>query len=308
MTTLGLFPDRKRVYQLMQIYDDSAKVMQDIIFSIDAGNYSDVQANKIRRDIKLEVQKLNLRSMQWSKVAIPEAYNQSKKFNGEIYSEYKVKQNPNYNTDTHQKTIDKAINETENILIKANLSIIPQVNIYLKLIKDASGLLVRADLQELGTMDAEMINEIVMEGLGEQMTLKKISGEVERYLRMKLKVGDLININGKNYNMKKYSKMVARTQMRITQSVATRNLAKQFNNDLVAWSKHVQAEPDDLCVPYAGNVYSWSGNSTKYAKIPAIPPTHPNCEHYLNAVPEILVEMEPERFPNTFNQKARVIA
>jgi len=307
MTTLGLYPDRKRVYQLMRIYEAASAKIYGLVFGIDAGNYSDAMANKIKREVTLEVHRLNLKAMMWSKVAIPEAYNQSKNFNKEIFEKVNMKPDPDYRKSIHQMTIDKAISTTENILIKANMSIIPQVKVYLSLIKNASKIIVRADIQELSVENKEVVNEIVTEGIDAEITLRKISGDVEAYLRFELKAGNFIRINGKNYNMKLYSKMVARTQMRITQSVATKNISKQFENDLVAWSDHFQRYRDEACAPYAGNTYSLSGDSKKFRKLPATPPTHPNCEHYLNVVPQPLVDMEPERFPETIKQKVKVL-
>jgi hypothetical protein len=301
MATLGLIPDPKRVMQLRILYGKSSDFIKQQIFSIDILNYTDILANKIRRNIQLEVQKLNLEAMRWSKVAIPESYNQSVAVNKKIFTDAKMKPDPDYNTDIHQVTKDKSISVTQRILLKANRSIMPQINIYLKIIKDAHKLSIRADLQEFDIQNQVVVNEIIRAGLEEQLNLRQISKNVAKYLRLQFGAGEFIRIKGRNYKMRAYSEMVARTQMRLTQSLATRNISRQYNNDLVTWSIHLQDHVDDLCAPYAGKTYSWSGNSKKFAKIPAIPPTHPNCEHFLRATPQALVDLEPERFISTAN-------
>lgn len=302
MARLGLIPDPKRVNQLRILYGKSEDYIKQQIFSIDVMNYTDVLANKIKRNIDLEVQRLNLESMKWSKVALPESYNQSVAVNKNIMTDAKMKADSNFNTDIHQVTKDKSIESTQMVLLKANKSIMPQINIYLNILKNAHKSLVRADVQEFDIKSQAVVNEIIRAGLEEQLNLREISKNLARYFRTQFGSGEFIRVKGRNYKMRYYSEMVARTQMRLTQSLATRNISKQYNNDLVTWSIHVQDHVDDLCAPYAGKTYSWSGKSKRFAKIPAIPPTHPNCQHYLNATPEVLIDLEPERFVSTINQ------
>ena len=192
------------------------------------------------------------------------------------------------------------------MLFRSNRSIMPQINIYLNIIGTAKKDVIRAKLQELDVMDQVVVNEIIRAGLEEQLNLRQISLNVAKYLRNQFGAGKFIRVKGRNYKLRYYAQMVSRTQMRIAQSLATRNTCRQYNNDLVQWSDHIQRYPDVECAPFAGNVYSWTGKSTRYKKIPAIPPTHPNCEHYLNAMPEELIKLEPSRFPPTIRQKVPI--
>lgn len=91
-----------------------------------------------------------------------------------------------------------------------------------------------------------------------------------------------IEINGRNYNLKAYSELVARTTMREAQTDATKELCREYDNDLVQFSKH--DSPCEVCAPLEGQVFSVSGTDPDYPELTddETPPIHPRCEHNLN--------------------------
>jgi hypothetical protein len=282
----GRIPDRKRVAQLRKIYGISEKVLKNETLSIGLENYSIQLSNKIKRNSEIEVQQLNVRAMKWAKVAMPESYNQSRALGTSKLVNAGEKRDPRFKEETHQRAKDNGIEVTQKGLLRANRSIMPQINLYLKILGDAHKAIVRADIQELDVFDQAVVNQIISTGLEMRLTLPEISRNVGSYLRQQFKVGRFINRNGRNYNMRHYAEMVARTQMRFMQTVATINTAKEFGNDLVIWSAHPHEA--DVCSPFQGNIYSRSGKSKRYSKLDEVPPLHPNCEHYLDPYPDVL--------------------
>lgn len=94
--------------------------------------------------------------------------------------------------------------------------------------------------------------------------------------------GDFIVINGRNYDISKYAKMVARTEMRRAQTAASKETCGRYGCDLVEWSRHANA--CKLCVPHEGKVFSLSGKDPAYPPLGEFaPPLHPNCGHSILA-------------------------
>lgn len=98
--------------------------------------------------------------------------------------------------------------------------------------------------------------------------------------------GQLVTVGKVRMNVRDYSRLVARTQMREAHTVGTIARLQQNSVDHTQISQHVQDEPDE-CTPWAGNVY-YIGEGTDPAGFPRLdsvvgggPPFHPNCEHVL---------------------------
>ena len=98
--------------------------------------------------------------------------------------------------------------------------------------------------------------------------------------------GQIIQVGATRQNVRVYSKMVARTQMREAHKIATLARLQQNSVEHVQISQHQQAEPDE-CTPWAGNVY-YIGEGEDPLGFPRLdsvtnggPPFHPNCEHVI---------------------------
>lgn len=92
---------------------------------------------------------------------------------------------------------------------------------------------------------------------------------------------------GRNINVTSYASMVARSVVAETQNTCIKNLAKEYNHDLVKMTHH--ATSCHICSPYEGKIYSISGNSDKYPSLKTVPGfrdgynnIHPNCRHRLH--------------------------
>ncbi len=117
------------------------------------------------------------------------------------------------------------------------------------------------------------------------LTSKDIAAKIRAKLLDQIGGGDFIVVNGRNYNLKSYAELVARTRMREGQTEATKELCDQFDNDLVEIPRH--DNPCEDCAPYQGQVYSISGKHPDYPELPeGGPPWHPNCEDVMNPTSE----------------------
>lgn len=93
---------------------------------------------------------------------------------------------------------------------------------------------------------------------------------------------------GRDIPLKTYSKMVARTTYTEITNIATINRAQDNGRDLVKFSSHPGSCP--ICTPINGKIYSISGNSDEFPKLPfgQYANMHPQCKHTLSVyIPEL---------------------
>ena len=171
-------------------------------------------------------------------------------------------------------------------LLRANMSIKNTVNTYLYLARKAfSGL---QQIQAFDVGDENIISDIIQDTITEGKARYSASSRIYEYLRLKLLDGQFIDRAGRHFNLKDYSKMVARTRLREAQSECVEKTCEQYENDLVQFSKHY--ESCEICKPMEGKIYSLSGRHPTYPKLEKKPPIHPNCEHNINPTSEIAIE------------------
>lgn len=96
----------------------------------------------------------------------------------------------------------------------------------------------------------------------------------------------LVDRGGRQWSLRRYSEMLARTHIIKSGNEAVVNRAGQFDVDVVQVSTHAGVQ-DDLCLSFEGRLFSISGTSKKYPKLERIPPFHPNCRHSLLLRPDL---------------------
>jgi len=101
-----------------------------------------------------------------------------------------------------------------------------------------------------------------------------------------LKLVRVVGPSGKprNYTLKNYSRMVARTRTREAATAGTKNTLIEAGLDFVEISDH--ATESEICKPYEGMIYSISGSGELNNPLfdgaldgESTPPYHPNCLH-----------------------------
>jgi len=88
----------------------------------------------------------------------------------------------------------------------------------------------------------------------------------------------LIDKGGRQWTLKQYSNMLARTHIIKSANEGSLNRMIEFNVDIVEISTHAGTE-DSLCLEHEGKIYSIGGKSKRYPQLASYPPYHPNCKH-----------------------------
>lgn len=288
---ITLIPLKEKVRQLERIYYEAQKEIAVILLSVDPANFRELKAVSAQERIDVLIRKLNRTTMKWARESIPEAYEKSFLVTRTKLEILGAEKGDSFSNKEHRQDIDDHIEKAMKNLVDANQSIKLNVNYYLYLTRRASSGLMQ--FQHFGPGDEEVINEIIMDTIELGRERAYASSRIHEYLRLQLLDGKFISKSGRNYNLRDYSKMVARTRLRQAQTDAVKNTCKQYDNDLVQWSSH--ASPCPICAPLEGQIFSISGTHIKYPLLTEEPPLHPNCEHDLSPTSEVAIEFRGER-------------
>lgn len=286
MPRIGRIPLRKRVRMLEMDYYIAQKDIQKALLSINVANYSELAAADIRKKIDMQIRQLNRKAIRWAKESVPMAYRDSYLISKTRLEILGAKKSLYFNAKKHRNSIDEYIDKTMDDLIKANQSIKMNVAMYLYLVRQAiKGLM---QIQAFDIREEAFIADL----LDEELRAGATRGHAQRLIMEHLKIqaldGQFIQIHGRNYNMRKYADLVAKTRLRHVQTEAVLNSCKEYENDLVEVSDH--GCDCNICLPYEGNIYSLSGSHPTYPFLDSYPPWHPRCQHNISPTSEVALE------------------
>lgn len=275
----GLIPLRERVKEIEKTYYAAEKEIAERLFSFDIENYREIKAIEIQQRINKLIENLNRKAVRWAKNSVPEAYKKSHDISRTRLEILGKEESDEFDNKIHERSMDGQADKTMNDFIKANMSIQTNIATFLFLAKRAyQGL---EQFQAFDLRDEEIIAGLLDDAMAKGETRGYAYKAVREHFRQRFGEAQFIRINARNYEMKHYARLVARTRLRVAQSEAVKNTCQQFNNDLVEISAHGTTTP--ICLPYEGNVYSISGNDRQYPFLDAWPPFHPNCMHHAAA-------------------------
>lgn len=277
LRTVGVIPERKDLSILTKFYGKIAREIKIIILRMVSEGYTELRAMEARKRVEALVHRLNIFVSGWTRKATKDAYRDAAKIGVVRMNILGLKPDPGFDKSAHKKTVDIYRDDTFDIMVKANQSIINNVNALLFMAQGATEPLDQFQAFDMRdeVVIAELMDDLLRQGASRQTAKKAVLSHFAQIIGD----GKFININGRDYNLTKYAKMVGRTRLRKTQSQATANLAKQYGNDLVEISEHETDCESEICQPFEGNVYSLYGNTPGYDVLSEYPPFHPNCMH-----------------------------
>jgi len=253
---------------------------------MDIGNYKELRAIKTQEKIDGLVNMLNTAAIKWSKEAIPEAYERGYAVSKTRLEILGVQKSDEFPEKTHAQTIENETDITMDVLIKANQSIKLNVATFIYLARQAARGL--SQFQAFDMRDEELIDELLGDALRAGETRGYAAKAVREYFRDRFGDAQFISINGRNYNLRSYADLVAKTRLRVVQTEAVKNSCQEYENDLIEISDH--GTECLICMPYEGNVYSISGRHPVYPYLDAWPPFHCRCQHNASPTSEVALE------------------
>ena len=261
------------------------------LLSTDVGNYQEVKAVRAQEKIDKLIKRLNREAIRWSKVAVPEAYEEGYDVSRTRLEILGAERDEEFNDRTHKQTVDFETDEMVDTLIRANQSIKMNVGMYFYLVRQtAQGLM---QIQEFDFRDEEFISGLLDDAIIAGESRGRVKKLVTTHIKGEVGEGKFIQIRGRNYNMKKYADTVAKTRLRHVQTESVLNSCKEYKNDLVEVSDH--GTDCIICIPYEGNIYSLSGKHPTYPYIEAYTPFHPRCQHHIRPTSEVALGLRDKQ-------------
>jgi hypothetical protein len=297
---LALIPMKTQIAKIRSVYVSAAGRIVAVLSSLEPESYTAAKSGSVLSQIKDIIRSLDAAVRTWAPAAIRAAYRESVGVAGTRLEMIGAKRLPErkYNPARHDKKIKALTRTVMTDYWKANRTIERTARKYLAVMaRAAAGVSKIQQVQMFEAKDAwPRIKALIKKSRPADWAKASqargaVSKQIKDYLLGKLGGKDFIAIRGKdgisrNYNLKSYSELVARTRMREAQTEAVKESMKQFDEDLVEIPRH-DNPCAEICAQYQGQVYSISGNSDKYEKLPdGGPPWHPNCEDVMNPVSE----------------------
>jgi len=121
--TVGLIPERRRILAIGRIYTYVKKEIIREMRKMSLMKYSEIAAIRTRKRIAQLLELANKKTYQWTKDAIPAAYEEAKRNADVSLDILGLRPNPLYSTRKHIGSIDDSIKKTMDYMIKANGSI-----------------------------------------------------------------------------------------------------------------------------------------------------------------------------------------
>lgn len=307
MAKLPLIPKERMIRGLGASYDQAGRRVLRILSGLDPESYGELNGSIAIAQIRSIVTMLNAEASAWARKSIKAAYNESAgiaKMRLDMIGAEKKKRRRPAKVDRHEKAINRMEKITRADLFRANYTILKMAEKFMAAIGYAKRQIDKLNGIETQAFSTRETWDMIRRTVGgatsatskynagmAHLTSRKVSQKIMTRLLKKMAGQDFITIKGKdgkerNYNLKSYSEMVARTRMREAQSKATIEMCKDYENDLVQWSQH--SEPCADCAVLEGQIFSISGKHPEYPALTGDvePPLHPNCEHNLNPTSE----------------------
>jgi hypothetical protein len=288
---------KKQVDRIQSAYSSAAARIVSILSALDPANFTAVDHGKALKDVQAAVDVLNLQVRSYAPEAIRAAYEASQGVARTRLEMIGAKPSKRYNPARRDKKIAALTKTILRDYWKANRTIEKTARQYLSVMSQAAAGVakVQAQVQMFDSADvAEFIKRTVAgvlvattkynKGIA-HLTSADMAAKIRAKLIDRIQGGNFIKINGRFYDLKSYSELVARTRMRESQTDAVIETCKEFENDLVEIPEHESVCEE--CIPHIGKVFSISGDHPDYPLLPdGGPPWHPNDWCYMNPTSE----------------------
>ena len=274
---------------LARIYGEAAREIKGEFRAIDILNFDSGKAETIRKRTRRLTLALDLAAKRWTDSALVSAYVRGAA-RARVALEILGKKPRRQPMSKEVILRDRAL-ET---LVRANVSIRRTVDLFLEAALVGAQTARSARIQEFDRRETlRRFAEMGEEAVAAEISRGELAKKIIDYLTGRINEEGLIEVKGKFWDARKYAKLVARTELRKAQTEATKDLCRQYENDLIQVSDH--GTICDICKEIEGNIYSLSGKDPDYPEMPMEFPPHPQCEHNITPTSREAIEVVSRR-------------
>jgi hypothetical protein len=292
MPTLALIPEEALIKQIGSAYAGAAQRIVAVLRELDPATYT-VQAGMAALGrVRRIVDELDARASDWASRAVKSAYGESRRIATtrlEVIGASKPK--PKRGTSPaeakaaaekpHDRAIAKFTRLAARDYIAANRTILTTAGKYMSMLQLSRRKVdsrIQAEMQAFDPKTVRSwIDDTVVKAVKAQEARSDVYAKIRDKLLDVLKGSNFIRINGRDYDLRGYSELVAGVRMREAASEATLESAAEYGHDLVEIPGTL--DPCDDCADIQDKVYSVSGDDPDYPALTedTTPPIHPRC-------------------------------
>ena len=239
---------------------------------------------KMQREVRKLVRQSEEYVRQWTKINMPKAYKGGTVLTKETLKRSGLKLGKTKRTMLHGSAANFAIEQMIDDMSVAIGSISQKLNTAYR--KTHVVNLARKKVEQIAS---EAVANRFIKGTSSRDVEARMFNNLRKSFtnaKGKLKLVRVVGPSGRprNYTLKDYSRMVARTRTREAATEGTKNAMLEAGLDFVQISNH--ATDSAICKPYEGMIYSISGSGELSNPLfdgaldgESTPPYHPNCLH-----------------------------
>lgn len=238
-----------------------------LLLAIGAGDPDGIetQARRIRRATQEELQTLRRNSEVWAAAAVSARFGAG--FQASVEAAEAQGLTPEFVTGYELSNAQSVSLLVDDVLIDVEFSASSAEQTINRFLRRAQqqAVTVEAVTRSLAISDARLEN------------LDQRTTRLVREFEQATGHGKFVNIRGRRFTLENYARVVARTRLAESASQGAFHAILALGGDHVQISDHGATDP--ACDAHAGKVYSISGRDSRFPRLTALPPFHPNCQH-----------------------------
>ena len=264
----------KRARLLVEAHAVLTRRIQEQLRRVTTSTFSEGLAMDVRANVEALTHKMDVISVRWLRRVMPSIYQEARQIAVRNAASVGYKAT---NPANHAGVLARRQDKTLAFLVDATSSIRTFTGQYIDAVREAvvalRGIPVKA--QEFNFK--EFVADVIIQTVKLKQSVWFAKSKILDKLLSIVADASFVSINGRMYDIRYYTDMVARTELAKAFTDATTETLKEYGDDLVEFSD--SALSCDTCKQFGGRIFSLSGKNPKYPPLPAAAqiPVHPNC-------------------------------
>ena len=281
-----------RARLLTDAYDVLTRRVQEQLRRLTPDTFTEGLAMEVRDRIEALTMQMSNVSIRWLQRAMPSIYREARHVAAQNASRMGYK--PTSPAD-HAGTLARRQNHALAYLNDAAASVRTFAGQYINAVREAVVALKNVPVRAEEFNFRQFVSNVIIQTVKLKQSVWFAKSQILTKLTSIVTNASFVVVNGRNYDIRYYADMVARTELAKAYTDATKETFKQYGDDLVEFSD--SALSCETCKQFGGHIYSLSGRHPKYPPLPAEAqiPVHPNCSCGLLPVSEAFMEFSGGR-------------
>jgi hypothetical protein len=259
---------------LVASYDALTFKIQEQLRRLTPDTFSEGLAMDVRANVETLTMKMSALAVRWLRLSMPAVYREGRMMAAQNASSVGYKPGQPVN---HAQALIQRQNRALVYLEDATASVRGFAGQYIDAVRDTVSALKNIPVKASEFGFKEFVANVIVETVKLKQSVWFAKSKILSRLQEVVANASFVFVNGRNYDIHYYTDMVARTELAKAYTDATTTTLKEYGDDLVEFSD--SAYSCETCKQFGGKIYSLSGNSNRYPKLPANAeiPVHPNC-------------------------------